>query len=125
MLLAGLGRCHDYRCLDTVKHFAKYPEVTTALYKQFGILNMFSPDRPNGTYELNLAIYEEKQVAKLLCELCKAEGWNCMTSIKIAGKECEKMSNDVMRSLPDAGLFVCTYECAPEKIKEEAREKMG
>lgn len=33
VLLSGLGRCHDYRCLDTVKHFAKYPEVSSALYK--------------------------------------------------------------------------------------------
>ena len=125
VLLTGLGRCHNYRDLDTVKHMAKYPEVSSALYKQFGILNMFSPLRPNGTYELNLAIYEEKMVAKLLCELCKSEGWNFMTGIKIAGSAVEKMTNEIMRALPDAGLFLCTYECPPEKVKDEVREKMG
>ena len=46
---------------------------------------MFSPLRPNGDYELNLAIYEEKQVTKILCELARAEGWGWMTEIKVAG----------------------------------------
>jgi hypothetical protein len=45
------------------------------LYKRLGIFNMFCPHRPEGEYVLNLAVYEEKQVAKLLSEIAKAEGF--------------------------------------------------
>ena len=41
------------------------------MYKRFGILNMFNPRRPNGTYELQLHNYEEKTVLKILVELAK------------------------------------------------------
>lgn len=68
---------------------------------------MFNPNRPNGEYLLNLAIYEEKMVAKLLCEIAKAEGFANMTNVKVAGSAIEKMSNDVARSLPDSGNFEC------------------
>lgn len=108
-----------------VKHFAKSTEVSKMLYERIGIFNMFSLLRPNGDYELNLAIYEEKQVAKILCELSRAEGWGWMTEIKVAGSAVEKMSNDVMRGLPDSGKFCCKYECPEEKVKPEAREKLG
>lgn len=108
-----------------IKHYAKSPEVSKMLYQRVGILNMFSPLRPNGEYELNLSIYEEKQVAKLLCELAKAEGWGFMTDIKLAGATVEKMSADVMRALPDVGKFVCKYECPEEKVKADVRQKMG
>lgn len=125
VLLAGLGRCHDFKNIDMVKHRAKTAEVSKALYKQLGIFNMFCPYRPDGDYLLNLAVYEEKMVAKLLCELCRSEGWALMTGIKVAGATIEKMSNDTMRSLPDSGNFECTYQCPEEKIKLEMREKLG
>lgn len=86
---------------------------------------MFCPYRPDGEYQLKLAVYEEKMVAKLLCELCKAEGWALMTAVKVGGTVVDKMSNDVMRSLPDTGTFECTYLCPPEKVKIEARDKLG
>ena len=46
---------------------------------------MFNPYRPNGDYLLNLAVYEEKTVAKMICELAKSEGWNLLTGLKIGG----------------------------------------
>ena len=125
VLTTGAGRCHDCENIDMIKHYAKSPEVSKMLYQRVGILNMFSLLRPNGEYELNLSIYEEKQVAKLLCELAKAEGWGFMTDIKLAGATVEKMSADVMRALPDAGKFVCKYECPEEKVKADVRQKMG
>lgn len=33
VLVAGLGRCHDYKNLDLVKHHAKSAEVSKLLYK--------------------------------------------------------------------------------------------
>lgn len=125
VLVAGLGRCHDYQNLDTIKHHAKSPEVSKLLYQRIGILNLFSPLRPNGEYVLNLAMYEEKQVAKILCELARSEGFALMTEVKVAGTVVEKMSNDVLRGLPDKGKFECKYDCPEEKMKPEAREKLG
>lgn len=52
------------------------------LYKQFGILNLFSPFRPNGTYLLDLGIYEERIVTKILCELAVKEGIGNMSELK-------------------------------------------
>jgi hypothetical protein len=101
-----------------VKHYSKTPEVSQLLYKRLGIFNMFNPMRPDGEYLLNLGIYEEKMIAKLLCELAKAEGYANMTNVKVPGVGAvEKMSNDVARSLPDTGNFECAYKVPEEKIK--------
>lgn len=37
-------------------------------------MNLFNPFRPNGSYRLNLSVYEEKVVCKILIELAKQEG---------------------------------------------------
>jgi len=66
---------------------------------------MFNPHRPNGEYILDLAKYEEKSVAKILCEIAKVEGWGLMTGVKLNGVIIEKMNNDVAKTLPDSGLF--------------------
>ena len=58
---------------------------------------MFSPYRPNGDYLLNMAVYEEKTVAKMLCELAKSEGWNLLTALKINGQAIEKPNNEVFQ----------------------------
>lgn len=86
---------------------------------------MFSVFKPDGTYLLDLQIYEEKVVAKLLCELCKAEGWPLMTEIKLGGKTVEKLTPDIIKTLPDTGMFECKYLCPEEKVKQEVREKLG
>jgi hypothetical protein len=99
--------------------------VIVAVYEKFGILNMFCPYRPDGNYLLDLSKYEEKIVAKMLCELCKAEGWALMTEIKLNGQEVEKLNADVIRSMGDSGIFECKYQCPEEKIKEDVREKLG
>ena len=57
--MSAITRVHDYKNYDFIKHFAKYPEVMQALYQQFGILNLFNPHRPNGSYLLDLSKYEE------------------------------------------------------------------
>ena len=79
------------------------------LYKRLGIFNMFNPHRPDGEYLLNLEIYEEKMVAKILCELARAEGWANMTQVKFLNKPVEKMTNDVAKSIADTGKFECSY----------------
>ena len=125
VFLSGVSRCHDYTNLDFIKHKSKYPETLTAVYSKFGILSLFSPYRPDGTYLLNLNIPEEKTVAKMLCELCKVEGWANMTEIKVHGKAVEKMSNEVIKSFGEKGSFECRYVCPPAKVKLDAREKLG
>ena len=66
-----MGRLNDIQNYDFIKHRVKFPEAIKALYSRFGILNLFNPHRPNGSYRLDLALYEERTVLKLLFELAK------------------------------------------------------
>ena len=96
------------------------------LYKRFGILNLFCPFRPNGSYLLNLYIYEERIVCKLLCELAKAEGLATnMTNIKFNGKAMEAMTKEWCKKIPEEGVFECTYLCQPEKEDRATRIALG
>ena len=77
MYACGVTRLHDYRNYDFIKHKMKYEKrEKEALYDGFGILNVFNPHRPNGTYQLDLAKYEERMVAKMLFDLARQEGLN-------------------------------------------------
>jgi hypothetical protein len=67
---------YDYRNYDFIKHRVKYPEAIRDIYKRFGILNLFNTFRPNGSYRLDLSIFEERTVCKILFELAKLEGYS-------------------------------------------------
>lgn len=95
------------------------------LYKQFGILNLFCPFRPNGAYLLKLQIYEEKIVCRMLCDMAKNEGIANMTEIKIDGKSVDKLPPEFMKKIPDQGIFEGTYFCPPEKENLDFREVLG
>jgi hypothetical protein len=95
------------------------------LYRQFGILNLFCPFRPNGSYMLNLTIYEERIVCKMLCELAIKEGLANMAEIKMNGKAVEKLTPEFVKRVPETGVFEGTYFCPPEKEILEYREAMG
>lgn len=95
------------------------------IYESFGILNLFCPYRPNGSYMFRLDIYEEKLVLKMLGELCKAEGWGNMTEIKLNGKSIDSINSEFISGLPDTGVFEGTYVCPPEKVKMEVRTRIG
>jgi hypothetical protein len=123
--LYGIGRVADYRNFDFIKHQAKYPEVMQKLYKQFGILNLFCPFRPNGAYLLRLDIYEERMVCRMLCDLARTEGIANMTEIKIDGKAVEKLAPDFIKKIPEKGSFEGTYFCPPDKENSEFRESLG
>ncbi len=69
--MSGVARIFDYRNYDFVKQRVKYPDVIMSIYKRFGIINLFNPFRPNGSYRFDLSIYEEKIVCKILMELAK------------------------------------------------------
>ena len=95
------------------------------LYKQFGILNLFSPFRPNGTYLLDLGIYEERVVTKMLCELAVKEGIGNMSDLKLQGKPMEKLTGEFMRKMPEVGQFECQYFCEADKENKEFRLAIG
>ena len=88
-------------------------------------MNLFCPYRPNGSYMFNLAIFEEKIVCKMLCELAKTEGATNMTDILYLGKPMEKITSDFIRKVPDAGVFECTYYCDPAKENKVFRTSLG
>lgn len=100
-------------------------EVVVHIYRKFGILNMFSPYHPNGTYRLDMGKFDEKCIAKILCELCKSEGWTFMTDIKLRGEKHEKLNPDIIRNLGDSGVLECNYKCPDDKEKVDLREKQG
>ena len=116
---------YDVWNIDFIKHKAKYPQVMQSLYKQFGILNLFCPFRPNGSYLLKLHEYEERIVTKMLCELTMKEGVNFMQPIKVNGKPMEKMTREFARRPPDFGTIELTYACPPEKEDKAFRISLG
>lgn len=122
---AGVGRMHDYQNFDFIKHRAKHPQVMKDVYSCFGLLNLFNPMRPNGSYLFNMTVYEERQVCKTLCELAKGEGWTNWQDVKIDGKPNDKITNDYLLNLPTTGTFEGTYICPVEKEKEDLRLKLG
>ena len=99
----AIPRVVDFTNIDFIKHKFKFPEVMEQLYKKFGILNLFCPFRPNGSYLLQLHIYEERIVAKMLCEIAMKEGAALMTNIKLNSKPVEKMTREFARKPPEVG----------------------
>jgi hypothetical protein len=123
--MAGVGRLVDYKNYDFIKHKMKFPEGMARLYSSFGILNLFCPFRPNGSYLFKLDVYEERLVCKMLLELSKAEGWGNWSEMKMNGKKLEEVNADFMANLKEDGTFEGTYICPPEKEKQDVRLKMG
>jgi hypothetical protein len=115
----------DYKNYDFIKHRVKYPEAIREIYKRFGILNLFNPHRPNGSYRLDMDIFEERIVCKMLLELAKAEGVAQMTNIQFDGKAVETLNKEFTDKIGDKGVFEGTYICQVTNIKEEVREKLG
>lgn len=64
--LAGIGRIHDTRNYDFIKKKWKFPETSKEIYTRFGILNLFNPYRCTGSYRLDLEIFEERQLLRIL-----------------------------------------------------------
>ena len=123
--MAGVGRMCDYTNFDFVKHRMKNKKAIEMAYQSFGVLNMFSPFRANGAYLLKLDVFEEKQVLKMLFELCKGEGWANMKDVKLNGKPVDAVNSEFVQNLPPTGIFEGTYICPPEKEREELRMKLG
>ena len=73
--MSGISRVTDYKNYDFIKHRVKFPEAIREIYKRFGILNLFNTLRPNGSYRLDLGIFEERNVCRMLLELAKQEGF--------------------------------------------------
>jgi len=122
----AVTRLHDYRNYDFIKHKMKHQEEKTYLYESFGILNVFNPHRPDGTYQLDLAKYEERMVCKMLCDLARQEGLNNMHEIKFNNSEVEKLTTDFIRTnIKNEGVFFGTYACPEDKIRTEFREQLG
>lgn len=126
VFMAGVGRIWDYQNQDFIKHKMKFPQAMRDVYSSFGILNLFSPHRPNGSYLLKMDVFEEKVVLKMLLDLCKGEGWGNMTETQFNGKK-QEVNAEFAAGINDlkSGTFEGTYICPPEKVKMELRQKIG
>lgn len=109
--ICGIAKVVDIKSYDFIKHRVKFPEAIRDIYIRFGILNLFNPHRPNGSYRLDLAIFEERCVCKMLLDLAKSEGLTQMTNIFLEGKEIEKLDKEFIDKLPSSGIFEGTYIC--------------
>ena len=92
--ISGVGRIYDTRNLDFIKKRWKFPETSKAIYDRFGIYNLFNPYKCTGSYRLDLSIYEEKTVCKILLELAKSEGYKFMTNVVLNGKPFEEINKE-------------------------------
>ena len=125
VFMALIPRVTDYRNYDFIKKKMQSNEHLKQVYIRFGILNLFNVTRPNGSYRLDLAISEERQVCKLLLELAKAEGYSQMTAVTLSGKPVESVNKEFYDKLPTEGVFEGTYVCAEENVKGDVREALG
>jgi hypothetical protein len=123
--ISGIARVVDYKNYDFIKHRVKFPETIRDVYKRFGILNLFNTFRPNGSYRLDLSIFEERIVCKILLELAKAEGLAFMTNVSFDNKPLETITKEFIDKVPESGVFEGTYICQQSGVKEDIREKVG
>jgi len=84
--ITGIGWVHDINNFDFIKEKVKIPLAISPIYKRFGILNLFSIWKLNGSYRLDLSLYEERIAAKILIELAKVEGFDKIKNVTYQGK---------------------------------------
>ena len=123
--MAGVSRIYDTREYDFIKKKWKFPETSKEIYHRFGIFNLFSPYKCTGSYRLDLSIYEERMVCKILMELAKAEGFQYMTNVILDGTPFEEIDKDFVDKLAETGILECSYVTPEEAADNECREKMG
>jgi hypothetical protein len=103
----------------------KFPETSKAIYDRFGIFNLFNPYKCTGSYRLDLGLYEERTVAKILLELAKSEGYKYMTNVILDGTPYEEITKEFDDKLPSSGIFEGSYVAPEESADNDAREKLG
>ena len=123
--IAGVGRTYDIKNYDFIKKKWKFPETSKQIYNRFGIYNLFNPHRWTGSYRLDLEIYEERQVCKILLELAKTEGLKFMTNVVLDGKTFTEIDKEFVDKLPEEGIFEGSYVTTEDSADIEAREKLG
>lgn len=103
----------------------KYPETSKEIYNRFGIFNLFNPYKCTGSYRLDLGLYEERTVCKILLELAKSEGFKFMTNVILDGNPYEELTKEFIDKLPSSGIFEGSYVVPEESADVETRERLG
>lgn len=121
----GIGRITDVQNYDFIKLMMKPQDDKgmKEIYKRVGIINLFSPYHPEGSYELNLQFYEERMVFNMLCELAKKEGMDCIVSILYNKKSVDK--TEFIGAAHKDGIVELVYSCDQKNAKVEARKNLG
>ena len=85
------------------------------IYNAFGILNLFSIQRLNGMYWLDLGLFEERIVAKILIELAKVEGFDKIINASLNGKAIPVFTKEIADKLNfNQGILEFMYLCSNE-----------
>ena len=102
--IAGMGRITDFEDYDFIKTMIKPQEeaLIKDIYKRVGLLNLFNPFHPDGTYAFDLKIYEERMMLNILCELAKREGIKNMGNI-LQDKKAVDSADTFVKAPPKEG----------------------
>jgi len=103
----------------------KNEEGIKRVYNGFGILNLFNPFRTNGSYKLELAKYEERNVACMIMEMVKSEGVDKLTILRLNDKDILATASDfISTALPTEGILDFRFDCPEEKMNNKVRTKV-
>jgi hypothetical protein len=72
VIISLFSRVRDLHNFELVLRLMK-PHELAYLYARLGRLMLFNPSKPEGALELNMALYEERQIAKILVVLSVIE----------------------------------------------------
>ena len=114
--LCGIAKIYDLKINhDFIKIRCKQPEVMKKIYNAFGILNLFSIQRLNGMYWLDLGLFEERIVAKILIELAKVEGFDKIINASLNGKAIPVFTKEIADKMNfNQGILEFMYLCSNE-----------
>ena len=135
LYVAAMGRITDYQNYDFVKTTldSKDSETMKALYKRVGILNLFNPSHPDGSYLFNLKLHEERAMFTILGDLDKREGGKAITKVS-HNKAAIDNVDQFLKSLPKEGTSAAsdllgvvelTYVCPEGAAKPPVRQTIG
>ena len=86
----------DYENYDFIKSKQDFGKAMPKIYSSFGLLNLFSPTRTDGSYKLDLSIFEQRNVCQIIMEMVRAEGVTTLTEVKFNSKELPEIPKEYL-----------------------------
>lgn len=116
IVISLFWRIKDIQNFDIILSFLNASEAACVIGR-LGLLTIFNPMKPENCYELDMAIYEQRQMVKMLMHYAVVEpGVNWFNqkysvdrnNVNIPGWELPLMWN-LKENLPEKGILCCKY----------------